>query len=301
MPDISSVVQALKGQLNLQPDVNTPLASSAAVSAKTVQPSDSPATQEASTRRVLDEISAGSAPAPEKDLLSVKDKAIEDLRLQNEGLQQNVASLTDKMQQFMDALAKPQDNKAKTPELRLPEIPDDISQRPADEQVSILTKAYSDLQSTVKGEFTTQHENLKKFLGPLAFEVAEMKKAKDRQMVSERFPKFDWKKNQQGFEKKMFTVPGLSPLEAAKLVADPQELLQSEPTPDYSERTLPSVAASSGRPASAQSANEPSDADVSRRLSSAIVGAHQRGNSVQAKQLFDVFLKHKLPNCTVRG
>jgi len=300
---MSGAVQSLKGHLGLKADVNIPLSSSAAVSAKPMRPSDSPAAQEAAAKEIV-----ANLQQPEQthttveDQLALKDRALEDARLRTEGLQANVTSLTEKMQQFMDALAAPQATpQGKPPEMELPKIPEDISERPADEQLRIITNAYTELQGKVKAEFNGRDENLKKFLGPLAHEVFEMRKLKDRQAVSEQFPKFNWKKHQEAFEKKLFTMPGLSAMEAARLVADPSELSQPEPEADMSDRTLPSVAASSGRSVQVLAEPQAEEGDYSRRLTSAIRDAQMRGNSRTASDLFKQLLKHKLPKVTQKG
>jgi len=303
VPDIGGAVRALKGHLGLQNDVNIPLSSSAVAAQKTLRPSDSPAAQEMAAREIVADLQKPEQKQTTvEEQLALKDRALEDARLRTEGLQANVSSLTEKMQQFMDALAKPQATpQGKPQEMELPKIPEDISERPADEQLRIITSAYTELQGKVKAEFNGRDENLKKFLGPLAHEVFEMKKLKDRQSVSEQFPKFNWKKHQEAFEKKLFTMPGLSPLEAARLVADPTELAPTEPEADMSDRTLPSVAASSGRSAQVPAETHEADGDYSRRLTGAIRDAQMRGSTRTAGDLFKQLLRHKLPKVTQKG
>jgi len=287
--------------MGLDPGVNIPVTSPVAVSAHLNQPSDSPAQQDANAQQVLGELQQPKNPKPktEQDVLALKDQAIEDYRKQNDGLQKNIAALTDKIGTFVEALAAPP-GKPQKRDIPLPTIPEDINERPAEEQVKILTEAYQKMTETVKNEISDSHEKLKNFLGPMAFEVQELKVARAEQAALAAYPRFDIDKHREEFHKKVFTT-GLSPREVAKLIADPSELLEPESPPDASMETLPSVSASSGHP-NAPKANDDADRqEYIKGLNSAIRASQQRGNSAQAGRIFRELLKTKMPYVTVRS
>ena len=290
MPDLHSAAQGLRGQMGLAPDVNIPDASSARVITDPTLPPETPAQQNANAAAVLSQINAPAAPVQEAGSAQ-KDKAIADQQERIQNLQNAVNSQTEKLTQFMDALSSAKENKTQ-PEVNLPSIPADIQERPAEEQVSILTNAYNELQSTVKDTFKQEREQLKAFLGPFAYEVQQMSKIKDKNLVAEAFPNYDWDANLEAYEAKRRVMPGLSAIEAARLVADPAQLVEAEPAVPSSEATLPSIEAASGRVPSSQP--QVDAGALIQRYNTAITDAHRRGNSVQAKQLIDGSLKQRL-------
>jgi len=291
VPDLRSATQDLKGQLGLAPDVNISAASSAPIVANPNTPIASPSQQEANTAAVLANIAAPPAKPAIEEVVDKKEKAIVDQREQIANLQSVVTSQTEKMEQILGALSKSKETPTQ-PEVQLPQIPADISDRSADEQVSILTGAYNDLQKTVAETFKNERENLLGFLAPFASEMQQVVKIKDKTQVLERFPNYDWEANLPAFEKRRATT-GLGAIEVARLVADPNQLVDPEPVAPATEAVVPSIEATSGRPTSQQ---QDDSADMIQRYNAAIVDQHRQGSRVTANQIVDASLKRRLFN-----
>lgn len=301
MVDMNRVAQGLKGQMGLDTGVNTPEASPATVNAQQNQPADTPAQQQANTQQVLSDLkNPPQQQASEQDqILAKKDQAISDQRAQIEGLQNNVSALTEKMGQMLEALAPAQGQKQQQPEVKLPDIPSDINERPAEEQINILTDAYSKVTKLVDDRFTALDDRDKKLLGPMAHEVMELKKVRAEESAKALYPNFDLDRHREDFHKKLFTT-GLSPTEVARLVADPSELVP-EPESDPSQEVLPSVQATTGQAPQGQTNDAADRAQYVNNLHGAILKSHQQGNTMQAKGLVDELLKTKLPFVTQKG
>jgi len=225
--------------------------------------------------------------------LEAKDKAISDLRAQNEQLNQaNLAKLDG-----IEALLRQSTEQPKGEDpINIPGLSDEIDNLPADLQIAKLKEAVSNIRDSVVSELRSRDENIKRVFGPLASEVSQLKQIKDRNMVTERFPHFDYPKYEGEIAQLRAELPAMSALEAASVVAakhDPKMLLSDEPTAPVVMEQRPSMDAASGH-RTGNSQPQESEEDISALLKDAIVKSRNSGNTSQANRLLEELLKRKV-------
>lgn len=297
MVDLGSVVSALKASEGLptagvNSDGDSPLPSNAG--RMTVQQ------QNDSVAQILRDAQTKVAQAGQSDAsgldraLEAKDKAIADLREQNEQLHQaNLTKLESIEKVLQQATAKP----IAEPQINIPGLSDNIDSLSADEQLKNIKDAFSQLRDGFVNELKTRDQNLKGLLGPLMNEVNQMKQIKDRNMVVEQFPNFDYQKYEGDLMKLRAEVPAMTALEAASIVAaknDPKMLLPREPSAPVVMQPRPSMDTASGSRMNSQSSQQENPEEMMGLLKSAIVKSHNTGNSTQANRLIEELLKRKV-------
>jgi len=263
-----------------------------------IQPGMSQQDQLSSVSKILQDIQSRSAPPQDSGeseimrALAAKDKAIADLKAQNEHLNASQMSLNEKIEGILaSTTSKPQEPAP----INIPGLPSNINTMSADEQLAIMRETLVSTQAEVAKQLKERDEQFKKLFGPLASEVGQMKEIKDRNQVLQKYPKFDYEANKKNIDKLRAELPGITALEAATIIGaqtDPRVLLSDEPEAPPVMSTRPSMSAASLQSRNVQTG--PDDGEILNTLRHNIRYAQAQGNTTQANSLIEAALKKKL-------
>lgn len=297
--DVNAAVAGLKGKLGLpHQGVNPPAGATPTPASQTPNmPAASPADQIARAQAILSGISdAPTVPTEDATAaaLAAKDKAIADMQTRLENIQAASNAQTEQMAALLEKLSPPK-TAPKIPVPDLPGLPDGYEDLPADEQVKTVVNAFNSLRDSLSTTLTQDREGLFRALGPLGKQVREMQEFRDKQMVEERYPNFDWDAHKPDVDKIRAELPEATALEAAVLVAhrtDPSLLTIPDARAPVTMDTRPSAPPTQV----GTSSQDNIDALQSRvsELRNASVSERLAGRSGAANKLFDEMLKAKL-------
>jgi hypothetical protein len=256
----------------------------------------SPAQQQAKANEILANVGTQQVPADQSaNVMAAKDKAIDDLRTQNQQLADAMNKQTEQMAQLLERTAPPATGN-QAPQIPVPEmpaLPDNIDQLPAEEVLKIVAENQKATQAAVRDFIVEDRKAWLNMVGPLVQGVNESREHKAKQEVEAAYPKFNWDQHRQDVQAKMAEVGNLKPIEAAQLVAmekDPSLLDQPDVAPPVSMPTVPS-APSTGAP---PQANDQEFFQRQHALRDASIQQRQQGNSTTANSLFDQWLAGKV-------
>ena len=300
MVDFNQVSAALKQAHGLPTQAVNTEGSSAAPS-NLGEPNATPVQQNKNVAQILQSVGneAPTQPSEVERILAAKDKALEASSAQIEQLNNAQQEMYKKLEEFMGSQAQTPAN-APEPQINLPGLPDNIDDLPAEDQLKTALETVNQLKSSLAEELKNRDQNLKNMLGPLAFQVNEMRQMKDKTQVVEQYPAFEYDKYKPDMDKLRAEVPQITALEAAQIIAaknDPKMLLPVEADAPVTMPTRPSMEAASGTrgPTTTAEANN-KEGEINSQLMDAIVGSHRAGNTSQAHQLTDALLKRKVSN-----
>ena len=280
---------ALKREVGLPTDVNAQAASSAAGGVDNPpEPRLSPAAQAASAQA---EVAQAAPPAPAPDGSAQKDAALAAEKERSAQLEAGNELLLSKITELaQNQIATP----VKEPD-PLPPLPENIKDLPADEQIELI--AARKAREIVREEMTKERTALQQGIGPILSKVQEHEGVMAEQQIRDTFPRFDQNAHRLELDKLEKTMPGLSAIERAKIVADPADLMPAGAAVPVVEASLPSAATAAGMSGRRPEPQGPSQTDLLARAGE----LSRQGNRVAADVLLDQVLRGRVSLPSKRG
>ncbi len=201
---------------------------------------------------------------------------LDELKAQNELLRNQMAQMGQNMTQLMGEL-----------ESRKPAVED--VKLPTDEELDALPRTEAIKRVAEVKAIEVINQRLMPGLRKMAGDLLETKAFADESVLKQTFPNLKIEKYRTALADKRASNPGLSALDAIRLIADPNDLTIAPSAPRSHEAVHMEARGRSTPPPVTQSQGGPSESD----LQAGFLKARQAGNRLQAERYLTEIMKRR--------